>query len=345
VSLNVLITGGAGYIGSVMVPSLLSRGYRITVVDRLFFGAHVLPEWEPSLTIVRQDTRRLERSDLEGHDAVIDLAAISNDPAGELDQQLTWDINHRARVRCAELAKAAGVERYVLPSSSSVYGQQPGLLDETATIAPRTAYAAANAAAEREVLALADDHFRSAVVRQATVFGASPRMRMDLALHGMVAQGLRAKEIPVFGDGTQWRPFVHVRDVADAFHLLLQAPPETLGGALMNLGGDELNVTIRELAERTAAIVGADRLTTQGALDDRSHRMDFGRIRERLGFVPSRTIDDGVREVMTGIRDGTIDPDDPRSFTLRWYQHLMEQGVDLGSDGAGAEPPAQPSRS
>ena len=323
-----LLTGGAGYIGSVLTRRLLGEGYQVTVVDRFFFGRSTLPEGRAGLACVDKDTRLLEAADFAGVDAVIDLAAISNDPAGELDPALTWQVNHAARVRCAELAKARGVSRYILPSSSSVYGQQQGLLPETAAIAPRTAYAEANAAAERDTLALAGPGFTACAVRQATVFGVSPRMRLDLVVHQMVVQARSRGSIPVLGDGLQWRPFVHVADVCEAMLLLLRADPGVISGELFNLGGDHLNHTVRDLAEQVGNAVGVSQLHSYPGLDDRSHRMDFAKIRQRLGFVPSRSAADGAREVAQAIDAGAVDAGDPRTMTVQWYQHLLASGAN-----------------
>jgi nucleoside-diphosphate-sugar epimerase len=325
---RVLLTGGAGYIGSVLARRLLGEGYRVTVVDRFFFGRGTLPEGCAGLACIVRDTRLLEAADFAGVHAVIDLAAISNDPAGELDPALTWQVNHQARVRCAVLARAAGVPRYILPSSSSVYGQQEGLLSETAAIAPRTTYAEANAAAERDTLALAGPGFAACAVRQATVFGVSRRMRLDLVVHQMVVQARARGSIPVLGDGLQWRPFVHVADVCEAMLLLLRADPGTVSGELFNLGGDHLNHTVRDLAEQVGAAVGVSSVHSYPGLDDRSHRMDFAKIRQRLGFVPSRSVAGGAREVAGAVDAGAIDVDDPRTMTVQWYQHLLGSGAN-----------------
>ncbi|MGH3265845.1 MAG: NAD-dependent epimerase/dehydratase family protein [Trebonia sp.] len=325
---HVLLTGGAGYIGSVLTRHLLDQGYRVTVVDRFFFGRGTLPAGHVGLACVEKDTRLLSVADFAGVDAVIDLAAISNDPAGELDPGLTWQVNHQARVRCAELARAAGVSRYILPSSSSVYGQQEGLLSETSLIAPRTTYAEANAAAERDALALAGPGFTACAVRQATVFGVSPRMRLDLVVHQMVVQAMSKGSIPVLGDGLQWRPFVHVADVCQAMVLLLRADLGEISGELFNLGGDHLNHTVRDLAEQVGRAVGVTGVHSYPGLDDRSHRMDFAKVRQRLGFVPSRSVADGARETADAISRGDIDTGDPKTMTVQWYQHLLATGAN-----------------
>ncbi|WP_158607958.1 NAD-dependent epimerase/dehydratase family protein [Nocardia panacis] len=323
---KILLTGGGGYIGSVLTRKLLADGFRVVVVDRFFFGRDTLPAAGTDLTLIGKDVRRLTRADLDGVDCVIDLAAISNDPAGELDPQLTMDINLHARVRCARLARDAGVGRYILPSSSSVYGQQDGLLAESAVIKPRTTYAAANADAEAGVLALTGDGFTVVAVRQATVFGASPRMRLDLVVHQMVIQAVRRGVIPVLGDGRQWRPFVHIADVADAMVTLIGAPADLITGQRFNLGGNDLNYRIVELAEIIGRETNVDRFAPYPGLDDRSHRMDFTKIENTLGFVPSRTVADGVREVIDGLETGRIDENDPRGFTVPWYERLLSAG-------------------
>jgi nucleoside-diphosphate-sugar epimerase len=323
---HVLLTGGAGYIGSVLTRWLLGGGYRVSVVDRCFFGSAGLPGGHRGLARMVKDTRLLTEADFAGVDAVIDLAAISNDPAGDLDPALTWQVNHAARVRCAGLARSCGVPRYILPSSSSVYGQQEGLLAETAVIAPRTAYAEANAAAERDVIALARPGFAACAVRQATVFGVSPRMRLDLVVHQMVVQGLARGSIPVLGTGRQWRPFVHVADVCAAMGLLLEAGPGDISGEVFNLGGDELNLTVAELAGQVGDAIGVSSVHSYGTRDDRSHRMDFAKIRRRLGFVPARTPGEGAREVAAAIGRGAIDVGDPRAMTVQWYRHLLASG-------------------
>ena len=183
---KVLVTGAGGYIGTTLVPALLARDFEVRAVDRYFFGQGLLPKHE-RLEIVKEDTRRIRPEHLKGIDVVVDLAALSNDPSGELFQQMTWDINCEARVRMATLAKQAGAKRYILPSSCSIYGfHDPAeLLSEGSPTNPLTTYAKANEAAERGVIPLADERFCVVVARQATVFGYSPRMRFDLAINGM----------------------------------------------------------------------------------------------------------------------------------------------------------------
>jgi nucleoside-diphosphate-sugar epimerase len=328
--LKVLVTGAGGYIGSVLVPMLLEVGHEVVAVDRFLFGREVLPQEAHGLTVVQEDIRRIHAAILEGVDAVVDLAALSNDPAGELDPEKTWDINHRARVRLARMAKERGVRRYLLPSSCSVYGFQDGVLDESSPPNPLTTYAKANLQAEREVLPLADAHFVVVVIRQATVYGYSPRMRFDLAINGMVRGFFRNGKIPILRDGTQWRPFVHVRDTCRAILMLLDAPGDRVNAEVFNVGADDQNVQIMALAQRVANALGVPlSYEWYGLPDHRSYRVSFRKISERLGYRTVHTIEEGAREVYQALRQGRVDADDPRTITVSWYKHLLAQGVEL----------------
>lgn len=328
--MRVLVTGAGGYIGSILVRMLLERGNEVVAVDRFLFGREVLPQQADRLTVVEADVRWLDPSQLDGVDAVVDLAALSNDPSGELDPEKTWEVNHRARVRLARAAKERGVRRYILPSSCSVYGFQDGLLDELSPVNPLTTYAKANFQAERDVLPLADVEFCVVVLRQATVYGYSPRMRFDLAINGMVRGLFRNGRIPILRDGTQWRPFVHVRDTCRAVQMVLGAPTERVNGEIFNVGSDDQNVQIMSLARRVAEAIGVPfQYEWYGLPDHRSYRVSFQKIASRLGYRTTHTIEDGAREVYQALREGRVDPDDPRTITVSWYKHLLEQGVAL----------------
>lgn len=328
--MKILVTGAGGYIGSVLVPMLLEVGHEVVAVDRFLFGREVLPDQADGLTVVQDDVRRIPTAILEGVDAVVDLAALSNDPAGELDPEKTWEINHRARVRLAHLAKEQGGRRYLLPSSCSVYGFQDGLLDESSPPNPLTTYAKANLQAERDILPLADPEFCVVVIRQATVYGYSPRMRFDLAINGMVRGFFRNGRIPILRDGTQWRPFIHVRDTCRAILLMLEAPADRVNGEVFNVGSDDQNVQIMPLARRVAEAMGVPfEYEWYGLPDHRSYRVSFRKIADRLGYRTAYTIEDGAREVYRALCEGRMDPDDPRTITVAWYKHLIEKGVSL----------------
>jgi len=322
---RVLVTGAGGYIGSVLTQTLLNQGYAVVAVDRFFFGRQTLAPAHDHLVILQDDIRWLDESALDGIDAVIDLAALSNDPAGELDPEKTWEINHRGRIRIARLAKTMGVQRYVLPSSCSIYGFQEGLLDEASPANPLTTYAKANLQAEQDVLPLADERFCVVVLRQATVYGLSPRMRFDLAVNGMVRGLFKNGKIPILRDGLQWRPFVHVKDTTRAMILMLEAPVNVINGQIFNVGSDEQNCQVMPLAKMVAEAVEVPfEYEWYGLPDHRSYQVSFRKIREVLGLKTEHTPYDGAQEVYEALRTGVVNPDDPKTSTVQWYTHLME---------------------
>lgn len=321
---HVLVTGAGGYIGTSLVPMLLEAGHTVRAVDRFFFGRELLPP-QPGLEIVIEDTRVLPEHLLEGIDAVIDLVAISNDPSGELFQNATMQINRDSRVRTAELAKKAGVTRYVLPSSCSIYGfQEPGVIatEETPTN-PLTTYARANEMAEQAILPLNGDGFTAVVLRQATVYGLSPRMRFDLAINGMTHGAWKTGKLPLMRDGSQWRPMVHVRDTASAQIFMLDAPAEKVGGQIFNVGSEANNYQLGPLGELVASYVPRDvEIEWYGDADVRSYRVGFEKI-ESLGWKAQRTAKDGVIEICAALEAGALDKT-TQTITLDWYKTLAD---------------------
>lgn len=322
---KVLLTGAGGYIGSVLTGLLLEEGYAVTALDRFFFGPTLKRlQDNPNLQLIRGDIRDVDPRILEGVWGVLDLAALSNDPAGELDPQKTLAINHQGRARMAKLAKEQGVERYVLASSCSIYGFQDGVLDETSPTNPLTTYAEANLRAEQSNLPLADAHFSVTALRQATVYGLSPRMRFDLAINGMTLGLWKEGKIPLLRDGTQWRPFVHVRDTSRAFIAVLQAPREKVSGQIFNVGSDEQNYQIMPLAQQVAEALGKPfNFEWYGLPDHRSYRVSFAKIKNTLGYAPRFTPADAAREIVAALGSGELVPDD-RTITLKWYKNLMD---------------------
>jgi nucleoside-diphosphate-sugar epimerase len=321
---SVLVTGAGGYIGAALVPMLLEEGYRVCALDRFFFGGDLLPEHD-RLEVVKEDSRRITLDHLTGIDAVIDLVAISNDPSSELFQEATWEINWQSRVRTAQLAKQAGARRYVLPSSCSIYGFQAAevISDETCPSNPLTTYAKANEKAEQEVLALADEAFCAVVLRQATVYGYSPRMRFDLAINGMTYGAWTTGKLPLMRDGTQWRPMVHVRDTARAQIMMLNAAADKLAGQIFNVGSARDSYQIGPLGDIVAACVPRDvEIEWYGDPDQRSYRVAFEKI-EALGFRAAYSAEDGVREICEQLEAGTLEKTD-RTITLTWYKELAK---------------------
>jgi nucleoside-diphosphate-sugar epimerase len=322
---RVVVTGGAGYIGSVLTEMLLDAGYEVTVLDRFFFGPtldHL--SGREGLRLVRDDVRTFTPTVLDGAYAVCDLAALSNDPAGDLDPEKTREINHRGRARVARLARERGVERYVLASSCSVYGFQNGVLDEQSTTQPLTTYAHANLDAEASNLPLAAAGFCVTALRQATVYGLSARMRFDLAINGMTLGVFHGGRVRVLRDGTQWRPMVHVRDTSRAFLAVLGAPPEAVNGQIFNVGSDEQNFQILPLARRVSEAVGRPfEMEWYGDPDHRSYRVSFSKIQRTLGYEARYTPEDAAREIFAALQSGRTAPD-LRTRTVEWYKNLIE---------------------
>lgn len=321
---KVLVTGGGGYIGTTLVPMLLDAGYQVRVIDRFFFGRELLPEHE-NLECIQEDVRFITPQHFEGIDHVIDLVAISNDPSGELFQDATYAINRDARVRTAKMAKEAGVKRYVLPSSCSIYGfQEPGVIcDETFATNPLTTYARANEEAEHGVLPLADDNFVVVVLRQSTVYGYSPRMRFDLAINGMTYGAWNTGKLPLLRDGTQWRPMVHVSDTASAQIFMLTAPAEKVNGQLFNVGSAVNNYQLQPLAEEVAETLPNNvDIEWYGDPDHRSYQVNFAKI-EALGWNATKVARDGALEIYEKLAAGELDKT-PKTITLEWYKAITD---------------------
>jgi nucleoside-diphosphate-sugar epimerase len=319
---KVLVTGAGGYIGTTLVPMLLEAGYQVRALDRYFFGQNLLPNHR-ALEIVREDSRFLKSQHCAGVDAIIDLVAISNDPSGEKFQDETYAINHKARAAAARIAKDAGVKRYILPSSCSIYGFQPEgvVADETTPTNPLTTYARANEMAELDILPLASDDFVVVVLRQATVYGFSPRMRFDLAINGMTYGAWKDGRLPLMRDGSQWRPMVHVKDTARAQMFMLVAEASKVNGQIFNVGSESNNYQLGALAEKVAATVPRDvNIEWYGDPDHRSYRVAFQKL-ESLGFKALHGAEDGVRDICAALEAGTIDRT-TKTITLDWYNEL-----------------------
>lgn len=330
--MHVFVAGGAGYIGSVLVPRLLEQGHRVTVLDRLYFGdslGRFQARFGERMRVLRGDVRRFEQGLLRSVDAVVDLSGISNDPSCELEPELTRSVNVDGAKRLAVAAKESGVRRYVFSSSCSVYGHGEGLgLNEASTRRPVSLYARTKADAEDFLFGLgrtSQDAMDVTCLRLATVFGLSPRMRFDLAINVMTKNAYVHRRITVDGGGRQWRPFVHVCDAARAFELALTADRAVVSAQVFNVGSDANNVQILNLAFRVRdAVPGTEVVHAPTDPDLRDYNVSFDKIHRALGYRAEHTIDDGIREVLAALRDGVVDPDDRRWYTLRQYAFLRD---------------------
>jgi nucleoside-diphosphate-sugar epimerase len=330
--MRVLVTGADGYIGSVLVAELLDRGFQVRGLDAGFYRDGWLhDDGRPRPAIERGDIRDIGPGDLAGLDAVVHLGELSNDPLGELDPALTREINHRGSLRLAEACKAAAVPRFVYASSCSVYGAAEGDRDEGSPTAPLTAYAACKLLVERDVGALADRGFSPVFLRNATAFGASPRMRFDLVLNNLAGLAWTTGTIAMSSDGTPWRPLVHVADICQAVALALEAPRESIHNKILNVGDDRQNYRVREIAEIVAAVFPGCRISfgpPRG--DQRSYRVSFARIARHLpGFRCRWTAERGARELRALFERIALSPAGFgfRAFTrLEQLRHLRAAG-------------------
>jgi len=299
--MRVLVTGSEGYIGSVLVPLLLSEGYDVVGLDAGFYEHCTFADPPSEYSRVFKDVRDVERSDLEGFDAVLHLAALSNDPLGNLDPALTLEINHVASVRLAALAKEAGVPRFVFSSSCSTYGAAGDMLvTEEADLNPVTPYGLSKVLVDREVAEMVDDRFCPTFLRHATAYGVSPRLRLDVVLNELVALAYTTGEILMKSDGTPWRPIVHVEDISRAFVAVLRAPEAVVSGQAFNVGRTCENYRISELAEIVRDVVPGSQIEyAPGAgPDKRCYRVDFNKIARTIpDFEPSWDARQGAQQL------------------------------------------------
>jgi nucleoside-diphosphate-sugar epimerase len=332
--MRVLVTGHQGYIGTVLVPMLLAAGYEVVGLDSDLFQQCTFGGRPPEVPTVTKDIRDVEVSDCEGFDAVLHLAGLSNDPLGDLDPHLTFEINTKASIHLARLAKQAGVRRFVFSSSCSTYGAAGDTpIHEAGALQPVTPYGQSKMLVEQEVALLADGRFSPTFLRNATAYGVSPRLRFDLVLNNLVAWAFTTRRVYLKSDGTPWRPIVHIEDISRAFLAVLEAPWEVVHNAVFNVGRSEENYQIRELAEIVRETVPGTRIeyAPDAGPDKRCYRVNFRKVEQALpAFKPQWNARLGAQQLYDAYQKIGLQAEDfegPKYKRIAHIQHLIQAGL------------------
>ena len=333
--MKVLVTGHDGYIGRVLVPVFQRAGHDVVGLDSFLFEGCALGLEPPDVPAHRVDLRNVDAGTLGGFDAVVHLAAISNDPLGDLDPAITYRVNHEASVELARASKGAGVPRFLFSSSCSLYGASggDGMLAEDARFNPITAYGESKVLVESDVAQLADDDFSPTFLRNATAYGVSPRLRVDIVVNNLVGHAFTSGEVLIKSDGSPWRPLVHVEDIALAFLAILKAPREAVHNQAFNVGRNEENYRIREVAEMVADALPGSRVTfAEGAEPDlRTYRVDFSKLASMVpSFRPRWTVRGGVEQLVRAYREHGLTREEflgPRFTRLEQIKQRLQDGT------------------
>lgn len=323
---KVVVTGAGGYIGTQLVRDLVAAGDEVLAIDRFFFGEEPISEFKnnKNVKILKKDIRDIDENDLKNYDAVCDLACLSNDPAGEIDPKLTYQINRDGRIHVAKISKKAGVKNYILSSSCSVYGQgEEEQLSEKSATNPISVYAKSTLEAEQENLSLNDNDFSVTALRNATVFGLSTRMRFDLVVNLMTLTAFQKNRIIVMGGGLQWRPLVHLSDVSKAFITVIKAENKKVSGEVFNIGFDNFQIKNLAYLVREQLSMNIDIDLAPDDADKRDYNVLFDKAFNQIGFQATTDVSEGISEIYKALKSGSVDTGQ-KTITVQWYRNILE---------------------
>lgn len=332
---EIIVTGCNGYIGSLLVSLLIEKGYNVTGIDTKYFDKDCeLFDTDMEIKEIKKDTREINEKDLEGGYAICHLAALSNDPIGELNPKLTFDINHKASVRIAETAKKVGVEKFIYSSSCSLYGIADGkiALTEEAEFNPVTAYAKSKIYSEKDIMPLADENFSVTFLRNSTAYGVSPKLRLDLVVNNLVGWAVTTKQIKIMSDGTPWRPLIHAEDIARAFVAVIEAPKENVNKQSFNTGLNSENYQIKDIANLIGQVIPGCEIIITGehGSESRSYRVNFDKISEVLpNFKPKWNLRKGIEQIFDYYLKYNMDD---KKFIGRYFIRLKQLQYLLNSN-------------
>lgn len=330
--MKVLVTGNLGYVGNVLTRMLSTEHFQVLGIDTGFYPQDFLGLEQQNIVQIKKDIRNLTESDLKGVNCICHLAALSNDPLGELNSSLTEDINYLATIKIAKLAKKSGVEKFIFSSSCSSYGVNDEIVNEESDLSPLTSYAKSKVYAEREISKLSDENFCTTNLRSATAYGLSNSIRLDLVVNNLTCSAFTTKQVKLLSDGTAWRPLVHVEDMSNAFLTVMKAKNSEINGHAFNVGSNEENYTVRKIAENVEKIIPDSNITytANANKDSRSYKVDFTKIKQQLGYKTNWNLEKGIRNFYNLLKTKKFSEDDfndKQYYRVAYIKWLISQNL------------------
>ena len=329
--MKIFLTGNKGYVGNVLAEKFVKQNYEVTGCDMEFYPQEFVTSNQDKVTSLKKDIRDITKDDLVGHSVVAHLAALSNDPLGEINSSLTQDINYLATIKLAKLSKEAGVERFIFSSSCSTYGATDEVVNESGVLSPITEYAKSKVNSETKILELKDEHFSPIILRSATAYGISPSQRLDLVVNNLTCSAFTTGSVKLLSDGTSWRPLVHVEDMSDAFIDVVKSPLEKVSGQIFNVGSNDENYMVKEIAGYVEEIVPNSKIeySKDASKDSRSYRVEFDKIHDVIGYKTKWKLKDGIKQIYDLIKRKDFTEQEFKSekyYRVLYIKWLINQG-------------------